>query len=213
MFESSEWKAPLSVADMLKMARRWWWMFLPPVAIAVVLAIVLTSQATPVYAAESEVIIRTEESANLFPLSDIDMLLRSPSAEAGFLESTEFEVAAANAADSDAQVTVDVGDVNSRVEPSFITFSARANSPELAARVAQAWAETYVELRHVRDSVELNQTIGTLESRLDELEIERQILLETVEAIDIALQTTTDAAEVSILTTQRLVLLLSLIHI
>jgi|GEM_PF-867436 len=210
MFEEHEWRAPLSVADLLLMVRRWWWMFLPPLLVAIGLAVAFTSQARPIFASEAEVVIRTEESANLFPLSDADMLLRSPSAEAGFLESTEFEVAAIAAANSEAEVRVDVGDVNSRVEPSFISFHARAESAEEAASVAQAWAQTYIDLRHERDADELFQTIDTLQARLGELNLERQEQLVAVGAIDDALQRATEATEITRLTTQRLVLLQAL---
>ena len=210
MFDTDEWAPPLSIAELLKMVRRWWWMCVPPIGIAIGLAVLFTTQAAPVYQAEAEVVIRTEESANLFPLSDAAMLTRSPSAEAGFLESTEFELAAIDAADSDAEVSVDVGDVNSRVEPSFISFQARAGSAEEAARVAQAWAQTYIELRHERDAGEVTQTISILESRLAVLDAERQVHLEVVNSIDEALQRSTDTTQISQLTTQRLVLLQAL---
>lgn len=210
MFEPRDWAAPLSIADLLNVVKRRWWMCLPPIAIAVTLAVVYTMETPPIYGAESEVVIRTEESANLFPLSDSRNLLRSPSAEVGFLESTEFELAAIAAADSEAEVSIDVGDVNSRVEPSFISFESRAGSPEEAARVAQAWAETYIDLRHERDASEITQTIETLEASLSMLELERQDHLVAVEPIDNALQLATESADISRLSTQRIVLLQAL---
>ena len=210
VFDTDEWAAPLSIAELLKMARRWWWISIPSFGLAIGLAILFTTQATAVYQAEAEVVIRTEESANLFPLSDADILTRSPSAEAGFLESTEFELAAIDAAESEAEVLVDVGDVNSRVEPSFISFQASAGTAEEAARVAQAWAQTYIDLRHERDASEVTQTISILESRLGDLDAERQVHLEVVSSLDEALQRSTDTTEISQLTTQRLVLLQAL---
>lgn len=199
-----------SVTDLLAIARRWWWMFIPPMVIAVTVAVVLAGRTQPTYAAEAEVVIRTEESANLFPLGEIDMLLRSPSAEAGFLASTAFEVTAFEAAGSVGEVQVDVGDVNSRVEPSFISFQSTAPTPELAASVAQAWAETYITMRQDRDTSDLLGTIATLESRLEVIETERDEHLAPVHALDRTLQTALDASDVSRLSTQRLVLLQSL---
>lgn len=199
-----------SVADIVSTLRRWWWMFLPPIAIAVTVAVVFATQAQPTYSAEAEVVIRTEESANLFPLSDMDMLLRSPSAEAGFLASTAFEVNAFEAAGSVGEVQVDVGDVNSRVEPSFISFVSTAHSPEEAANVAQAWAETYISMREQRDTADILGTIETLESRLSVIDAERDEHLAPVHALDRTLQRPLDSAEVSRLSTQRLVLLQSI---
>ena len=200
----------LSVIDVLSITRRWWWMLVIPLLLAVTAAVILAVQAQPVYQSEAEVLIRTEESANLFPLSDSKMLLRSPSAEAGFLASTDFEQAAMEAAGSENPVSIDVGDLSSRVEPSFISFRARESTPELAAEVAQAWAETYVRLRHRLDVSDLTGTIGTLESRLAELDVERSELLLSVEALDAAVQRATDGGEVATLTSQRLVILQSL---
>ncbi len=191
------------------MVRRWWWMILPPIAIAVGAAVALTGQMERVYAAEAEVLIRTEESANLFPLSDSAMLLRSPSAEEGFLASTDFEQAAMEAAGSENPVTIDVGDVSSRVEPSFISFEARENDPVLAAAVAQAWADTYIVMRHELDTTDLNRTMRTLDLRLSDLDAERSEYLAPVAALDAVLQQTNDAVEVARLASQRLVLLQS----
>lgn len=199
-----------SVAQTHQTVRRWWWLLLPPIALAIGAAVFFTSTATEVYSAEAEVIIRTEESANLFPLGNVESLVRSPSAEAGFLESTEYVTRSMEASDSDVQVVVDVGDVGSRVEPSFIGFRARANDPDEAARAAQGWAETYIELRQELDAAELTATTSTLDNQLDALADERSLALESVAPIDRALQQTNDSTEIARLTTQRLVLLQSL---
>lgn len=210
MYDENRLMVELSLADYIKIAKRWWWLALPTLAVAVGIAVFLTAQSPRIYAAEAEVVIRTEESANLFPLSDASSLLRSPSAEAGFLESTDFESAAMEAAESSAEVIVDVGDVNSRVEPSFITFQSRASTPEDAARVAQAWAQTYIDLRHQRDETDIGQTIATLVSRLDDLDLERQEILAGVRPLDEALQQSTSASEIAQLTTQRVAILQAL---
>ena len=200
----------LSVAEMVAVVRRWWWMFVPPLALAIGLAVLVSAKMQPVYSAEAEVVIRTEESANLFPLADVDMLLRSPSAEEGFLASTAYEVSAFEAAGSIGEVQIDVGDVNSRVEPSFISFQSTAPSAELAASVAQAWAETYVSMRQERDANDILGTIETLESRLAVIEAERDEHLAPVHALDRSIQARSDSGDVSRLSTQRLVLLQSI---
>lgn len=199
-----------SITDIVAVLRRWWWMFLPPVAIAVVIAIVFSITAQPVYSADAEVVIRTEESANLFPLGDLDMLRRSPSAEAGFLASTSFEVAAFEAAGSVGEVVVDVGDANASSNPGIIRFESKADTPELAASVAQSWADTYISLRHEAEAADLLGTIQTLEERLSSIEAERDEHLAPVHALDRTLQNTIDSSAVSLLSTQRLVLLQSI---
>lgn len=193
-----------------KAVRRWWWLALPSLVLTVAAALLLTSRTDAVYSSEAEVVIRTEDSANLFPLGDLETLRRSPSAEAGFLASTEFESSAREAAGSDVDVDVDVGELGTRVEPSFISFQARSNDPEIAATTAQAWAETYIALRHVRDVSDLTSTASTLQDQLGELALERDALLGAVSPIDDALQRTDDGTEIARLTTQRLALVASL---
>ncbi len=200
----------LNLEDLMQVIRRWWWLFIPPLLLCVAAATMLTLRSTELYRAEAEVVIRTEESANLFPLSDAESLLRSPSAEAGFLASTEYEEQAMRAAGSRQSVRLDVGDVTSRVEPSFISFRAVEEDPNLAASTAQAWADTYISMRHARDVSETDQTIGTLQASLDRLVAERSTILLELEPIDRLLATATDANEVTQLTTQRLALLQSL---
>ncbi len=200
----------LSLADLMGLIRRRWWLFIPPIVIAVTVISVLTVRTTPLYRAEAEVVIRTEETANLFPLSDVSSLLRSPSAEEGFLASTEYQEQSKLAAGSSVDVSLDIGDVTNRVEPSFITFTAVAADPASAASIAQAWADTYISMRHDRDVAELSRTIRTLERSIADLTGEKAVILQSLAPIDQLLATTTDTAEVTQLTTQRLALLQSL---
>lgn len=199
-----------SIGELGPVLRRWWWLMLPPIAVAVAAVIFLTDRAIPTYRAEAEVVIRTEESSNLFPLSEATALLRSPSAEAGFLASTEYESQAEAAAGSADRVVIDVGNVNSRVEPSFISFTATGNNPESVAATATAWAETYIDLRHQRDEAELSQTIATLTDTAELLNVERADVLIALEPIDRLLATTDDATEVARLSTQRVALFQSI---
>ena len=127
----------MTLSEVLSIVRHRKWLAIAIIALTVGAAVAFTATASPTYRADAEVLIRTEETANLFPLAEVGTLLRSPSAEAGFLSSTEFESAAQSTADSDLLATIDVGDVTSRVEPSLIQFSVESSSPAEAARVAQ----------------------------------------------------------------------------
>lgn len=199
-----------SVSELGPVLRRWWWLMVPPVVLAVAAVVFLTNRAIPTYRAEAEVVIRTEETANLFPLSEATALLRSPSAEEGFLASTEYETQAQVLAESNDRVVIDVGNVTSRVEPSFISFTATGSSPESVASTATAWAETYISLRHERDAEELSQTVATLTDTVELLNGERAEVLTALQPIDRLLATTNDATEVARLATQRVALLQSI---
>lgn len=200
----------MSIAWVMKVLRRRWALVLVPLAAFVAISIVVTSVTQPLYRASAEVLIRTEESANLFPLSESTMLLRSPSAEEGFLGSTEFESRAQATAGADNTAIIDVGDVSSRVKPSFVTFTVTDPNPQTAATVAQAWADTYIAMRHERDQSEISNTVATLSVSRSALDLERAQFLIAVDPIDQALTRTTDADEIGQLTTQRLLLMQSL---
>ena len=197
----------MTLSEVLAIVRRRKWLAIAIMGLVISAAVAFTTTATPTYRAEAEVLIRTEETANLFPLAEVGTLLRSPSAEAGFLSSTEFESAAQDAAGTDLLATVDVGDVTSRVEPSLIRFTVESSSPQQAANVAQVWADTYVEMRHNFDAAEVSRTLITLESSVANLTDEKQELLSALEPIENLLSRTTDSGEVASLSTQRVVLL------
>lgn len=197
----------MTLSDVLSVVRRRKWLAIVIAGLVVGAAVAVTTTMTPTYRAEAEVLIRTEETANLFPLSEVGTLLRSPSAEAGFLSSTEFESAAQEAAGTDLVANVDVGDVTSRVEPSLIEFSVTSTSPQEAANVAQSWADTYVTMRHSLDAAEVSRTLTTLTESVDELTAQKQGLLETLQPIEDLLARTTDSGEIASLSTQRVVLL------
>ena len=197
----------MTLSEVLSIVRHRKWLAIAIIALTVGAAVAFTATASPTYRADAEVLIRTEETANLFPLAEVGTLLRSPSAEAGFLSSTEFESAAQSTADSDLLATIDVGDVTSRVEPSLIQFSVESSSPAEAARVAQIWADTYVELRHNLDAAEVSRTLLTLQSSVDTLTEDKQDLLSALQPVEDLLARTTDSGEVASLSTQRIVLL------
>lgn len=197
----------MSLSEVLLIVRRRKWLAIAILGLVAGAAVAATAAATPTYRAEAEVLIRTEETANLFPLAEVGTLLRSPSAEAGYLSSTEFESAAQEAAGSDLLAIVDVGDVTSRVEPSLIQFSVEAEDPQEAANAAQAWADTYVSTRHALDAAEISRTASTLQGSVDDLTSQKQELLSALEPIEGLLSRTNDAGEIASLSTQRIVLL------
>ena len=200
----------VSIEDIGGLIRRRWWLLALPVIIAGCAAWAVTDQMEPLYRAEAEVIIRTAESANLFPLSDATQLQRSPSAEAGFLSSTAYEGRAREVSGSSLAVAVDIGDISSRIEPSFIGFVATGTDPVEVARTAESWANTYVLMRHERDIEDNGQTIDTLEQSLAELTATRGEALSTLDSIDRAISLASDPTELAQLTTQRVAISQSL---
>jgi len=163
----------LSLADYARLLRRWWWLATAVLVATVVAVAAVTFTRSPVYASEATVLIRTDASAQLFPLGTAEVAGRQMAAEADFLASTRFLTEAEVAAGNDDEVTVDTGDLDGRVAPSVITFRALSSTPERAARTAEAWATTYIELRHEIDRADLDAHIASLQATQQALTAER----------------------------------------
>jgi len=174
----------LSLADYAHLLRRWWWLATAVLLAAVGAVAAVTFTRSPVYASEATVLIRTDASAQLFPLSTAEVAGRQMAAEADFLASTRFLTEAEVAAGNDDEVTIDTGDLDGRVAPSVITFRALSPTPEQAARTAGAWAETYIELRHEIDRADLDAHIASLEASQQALAAERTRVAEPIADFD-----------------------------
>lgn len=163
----------LSLADYARLLRRWWWLATAVLAATLAGVAAVTFTRSPVYASEATVLIRTESSAQLFPLSTAEVAGRQMAAEVDFLASTRFLTEAEVAAGNDDEVTIDTGDLEGRMSPSVITFRAESPTPERAARTAEAWADTYIDLRHEIDLADLDAHIASLEATQQALTEER----------------------------------------
>ncbi len=159
------------------------------------------------YTSQASIIIRTESSIQLFPLSSNERLTRIMSAESDFLQSTGFEDAARDQAGNSDPVDIEVGDVTASVSPSLITFTATSSSPEQAATTAESWADTYIGLRHEGDVSETQKSITTLDASTETLESERSRILSPLEPLNEQLKEATDPDTVSRLTTERIALM------
>ncbi len=174
------------------------------VTFLVVLAVSLGSLLviTPVYRAETEVLLRTQESQQLFPrtgTTQANALSRSPSAELLYTNSDEFRAVAEGALPGSPEMRVrnDLGS-------SALVFVAEADEPEAAARASQTWADTYIAQRHQLDTEETTRLRELLMADRDAVEAQRQVLLEPVAALDTVIAVETDPATLSQLLNQRL---------
>jgi hypothetical protein len=157
---------------------------------------------TPVYRAETEVLLRTQESQQLFPrtgTAQASALSRSPGAELLYTGSDEFRAVAEDAVPGSPEIRV-------RNEPgsSALVFVAEADEPEAAARASQTWADTYIAQRHQLDTEETTRLRDLLLADRAAVEAQRQVLLEPVAALDTVIAGETEPARLSQLLNQRL---------
>lgn len=197
----------LSLADYARLLRRWWWLATAVLVATLVAVSALTFTRSPVYASEATVLIRTESSAQLFPLGTAEVAGRQMAAEADFLASTRFLTEAEVAAGNDDEVTIDTGDLEGRAAPSIITFRALSPDPERAADTASAWADTYVELRHDIDLADVQARLASLEASQEALNTERERIYEPVADLNTQIDAAPDAEAKSKLSSDRTTLL------
>jgi capsular exopolysaccharide synthesis family protein len=202
----------LDLRGLVTLLQRYWRVAAATFAVVVVLAVASTWVSGPTYRASASVLLRTEQSAQLFPrTAAADSLTRSPAAELEYTRSDAFRDEAREAAGNAVDVEVRrpagersglLGDDGS----SALTFVAEAGDAEEAAATANAWADTYVASRQRLDVDETQELVALLTGERDDLQEERRLLLEPVAALDRVLALTTDSVAASRLLNQRLAL-------
>ncbi|MCF6508551.1 hypothetical protein E9549_14215 [Blastococcus sp. MG754426] len=190
------------LAEYLAALRRYWWLALTTFLLVLAVAVGSLFVLGPVYRADAEVLIRTEDSRQLFPRTggtSAGALIRSPAAELVYVGSDEFQRLAAEAAGDEAEV-----EVRGTADSSALVFVAEAGSAEAAQDAAQTWAETYVAVRHASDVAETAALRDLLIGDRDALQARQQEILQPVAALDEAVAVETDPVELSRLLNQRL---------
>ena len=162
---------------------------------------------SPVYRAESRVMVRTESNQQLFPLGDTagEYLLRQIEAEIDYLASDTYLRAASRAAASgtlDVRITAIEDDRG--LPTSVISFLSSAPSPTEAQLWANGWAQTYIDERHALDVAEVEASIDSLERTGGDLRAQRATITATLTPLDDAIARTEDPDTLSRLFTERL---------
>jgi len=194
--------------DNVAALRRYWWLALLTFLVVLAASVASLYVIDPVYRAEAEVLVRTEESRQLFPRTggtSAGALIRSPSAEIIYIEGDEFQERVDEAAGDGAEVDVrSTSGASPLSESSALVFVAEAGDAEAARDAAQTWAETYVEARHDSDVEETTELRDLLTGDRDALRAQQQEILQPVAALDDAVAAETDPVELSRLLNQRL---------
>jgi len=190
--------------EYLSLLRRYWLLALLTFVVVLAASVGSLLVTDPVYRSEAEVLLRTEDSRQLFPRvggTPAGSLVRSPEAEVLYVRSDEFQESLEEAIEGDASV-----DVRSELGSSALVFTAEAGEPELAQQAAQTAAETYVAVRQELDLSETADLAELLAGDRGRLQEQLQTLLEPVAELDEAINATEDPTELSPLLNQRLAL-------
>ena len=185
--------------EYLSALRRWWWLALLVFLLVLGAAIGSLSVIDPVYRSEATVLLRTEDSRQLFPRTTGAAVVRTPGAELLYAQSDAFQERAQEAAGDEVEV-----EVRATPESSALIFAAEAGDREVAREAAQTWAETYVTARHEDDRAQTQRLRDLLVGDRDALNNRRIEILRPVAALDEAVANETDPIELSRLLNQRL---------
>jgi capsular exopolysaccharide synthesis family protein len=180
----------LSLSDYLHvLRRRWGWIAVVFVA-TVALAVGLTLLQDAEYEADAEVLVRNATNESLFPAgSDLSTRIqREPTAEIQYIASDSFISAADTAAgfEVDIDVEIKVIDPDERIPGAsgVLIFTAKASTAEAAAAAANAYADTYVELRHDDDLTAVDQLVADAQAAMATATEEREVLRAPLEDLD-----------------------------
>jgi hypothetical protein len=208
--DAASYDAGPGLRDYLATLRRYWWLALLTFLVVLAASIASLYVIDPVYRAQAEVLVRTEDSRQLFPRTtgtSAGALIRSPSAETIYVNSDEFQELAVEAAGDEAEVEVRTAtDTNPLGESSALVFVAEADDAETARDAAQTWAQTYVDTRHDSDVAETTALRDLLVGDRDALLAQQQEILAPLTALDDAIAAVTDPADLSPLINQRVAL-------
>jgi hypothetical protein len=190
------------VREYLAALRRYWWLALLTFLVVLGASIASLYVIDPVYRAEAEVLVRSDDSRQLFPRTagtSAGALVRSAEAEVVYVESDAFQELATGEAGEEAEV-----EVRSALDSSALVFVAEAGAPEDAQDAAQTWAETYVASRHASDVAETEALRDLLLGDQEALQELQQEIRRPLAALDQAVAAEEDTIERSRLLNQRL---------
>jgi capsular exopolysaccharide synthesis family protein len=200
-------QAELELRDYLQIFGRRKWAFLACFALVIAAAVAATVLQDASYRSTATVLVRTRETASLFALDGALDVTRSVAGEQAFLNGNAFQSAATAASPPETTVTIiadeaseDAGNRNS------ILFRATAGNGPDAAAAANAWAQTYLDLRHEFELSELAGSLAAIDTSVAGLLERRDIVLAPTTALDEVIASSTDPVEIARLGTERLLL-------
>lgn len=190
-----------SDARVVEVVRRYWWFTAIVVGVALAATFVLTSVQTPIYSASTSVVLRTNDTASLFPLrsSAPIELQRSADVEQVYASSPEFREVARPGTPKGVRVT-------SRAGASELIFTARGADPVRVAAAANHWAATYVVERHRSVVAELQADADFTNSQIADLEALRGVVRSELDATEALIERAADSDQLSRLLVRKVAL-------
>ncbi len=159
----------LELRDYLTVLRRRKLTVLATVVAVVASALAVSFVQTPVYAAETTLLLRTRPSEEIFapeaqPQARLDQA-RAVDTEIGVMESRSIRQAVADQLGSEPDVTI-----RSDGQTDLVTITAESTDPARAAHEANTYADVYIETRRQQLVADLQTAIDQVQAKIIEIE-------------------------------------------
>ena len=133
----------------------------------VAVALLVSFLQTPVYQASTEVLLRARNSEQLFSPETPAAVRSDPSrvaTEIGVMESRSVRDAVADELGQPVEV-----EIQANGETDLVTITAESTDPDEAARIADTYAEVYIDTRLQRQVADLQATIDEVQAKVTEI--------------------------------------------
>jgi polysaccharide biosynthesis transport protein len=165
-----------TITDYLVVVRRYKWLILASVLLVPVAAYFLSAQQTKVYRATSDVLLNRQDLGSTLTgiptqstVTDPIRYARTQAQLARVPAVTQAAVERARVRGVNADELADSSDVGANEETDILRFGVNFGDPEVAARLATAYAEAFVEYRLETETASLQAARGEIQGRLAEL--------------------------------------------
>jgi succinoglycan biosynthesis transport protein ExoP len=158
-----------TLLDYVNVVRRRRWMFLATVLLVPTLAVALSMRQPPTYKASAEVLLKTPASADS-QLSDPARVAQTAAELARVPAVAMRAIRAAAVRDLTPSEFLKKSSVSPTVGSDILTFSVLDSEPEIAERLATAYARMFSEYRDDLDKEQLKRTQSAIRRQLRQLE-------------------------------------------
>jgi polysaccharide biosynthesis transport protein len=172
---------PVTLADYLGILRRRKWAIVQAVVLVPIVAFVITARQDPVYESSADVLLtRQNIGAQLTGLQDPTVsgdparFAQTQASLARVPEVAERAVREAGVPNRSAGSLLGSSSVSARSDADLLSFTVRDADPEIAGRLATAYAQAFTEYRRELDTATIERARAQLQTRLDQLRAEGQ---------------------------------------
>jgi Mrp family chromosome partitioning ATPase len=172
----SDERQPVStLRDYLDTVRRWWLVILVCAVLAPLVAVLMSRREPALYQASAQVLIKRQNLA--FELQNVTdptafdaTRTMETQAELARLPEIARRAVAAVGANEDASQLLGASNVSAQDNSDILTFSVRDRDPQLAARLATAYASQFTKYRNEIDNASITGALRSVEERIAALE-------------------------------------------